>query len=136
MIAGGPVGEFVQMNFSSFPSMALRQDIRRKLSDDVMRLYVAPFRPLDRRGVAVFYPGQILAASDYLAELESHLDLVKDKRTLIFWGLKDPGFPPADLRRVEHALPNHRTTEFPDAGHFFFEDKYPEMIQIVLQQRN
>jgi haloalkane dehalogenase len=102
-----------------------------------MALYVAPFGPRDRRGIAVFYPGQILGASDYFSELESDLDRVKEKKTLIFWGLNDPGFPAADLRRMEHAFANHRTMEFSDAGHFFFEDKYREMIpEIIHQQSN
>lgn len=130
-LAGGPIGEFVQMNFNGFPLLALKQGIVRKLPEDVVNVYMDPFRPLDRRGVAIFYPGQILAASDYLAELEAGLGRINDKRTLIFWGMKDPGFPPPDLHRMERVFSNHKTVEFPNANHFFFEDTAPQMIEEI-----
>jgi haloalkane dehalogenase len=79
------------------------------------------------RGVAAFYPGQI-TASDYLAEVEAGLGRLGDRHALIFWGLRDPGFPRVDLRRFEQAFPHHETIELPDADHFFFEDAAPRMI--------
>lgn len=126
-LVGGPVGEFIQMNFNGFTAAALSHDISRKLPTDVAAIYRRPFRPLDRRGVAAFYPGQITAASAYFAEVEAGLSRIRDRRTLIFWGLRDPGFPRADLERHERAFPNHTTVELPEAGHFFFEDA-PERV--------
>jgi pimeloyl-ACP methyl ester carboxylesterase len=129
-LVGGPIGEFVQMNFNG--ALVLRkQEIARKLSENVGEVYMDPFRALDRRGVAVFYPGQILAASDYLAELEAEISRIEDKRALIFWGMKDPGIPPPDLRRMERILPSHKTIELPDAGHFFFEDAAQRVIEEI-----
>jgi haloalkane dehalogenase len=77
--------------------------------------------------VAAFYPGQITAASAYFTELEAGLPRIRDRRTLILWGMRDPGFPRADLERHERAFPNHTTVELPEAGHFFFEDA-PEQV--------
>ena len=133
-IAGGPIGEFVQMNFNYFPRMAIDSGINRRLSDDAIDAYVKPFQPLDRRGIAVFYPKQILDANDYLSDLQSHLDRINKKKTLIFWGLKDPGFPRVDMEQVESRLPNHLTMEFGKAGHFFFEDTSQEIVAQILQQ--
>jgi haloalkane dehalogenase len=92
---------------------------------------VRPFRPLDRRGIAIFYPGQILAASDYLAEVQAGLGRVGERRVLIFWGLRDPGFPRPDLERFEKAFPNHNTIELAAANHFFFEDSAQQMVQEI-----
>lgn len=131
-LAGGPIGEFVQMNFNGFPLLALKQGIVRKLPEDVVNVYMDPFRPFGRRGVAIFYPGQILAAPDYLAELEAGLGRIRDKKTLIFWGMKDPGFPPPDLHRMEGVFTNHKTVEFPNANHFFFEDTAPQMVEEIV----
>jgi pimeloyl-ACP methyl ester carboxylesterase len=119
-IAGGPVGEFVQMNFNGFVAMAIGHDIPG-LPADVADVYLRPFRPLARRGVAAFYPGQITAASDYFAEVEAGLPRLADRMALIIWGMRDPGFPRVDLEHFEKAFPNHRTVELADAGHFFFE---------------
>lgn len=128
VIAGGPVGEFLQANFNGIATFALTDSIVRELPADVADVYVRPFRPLDRRGIATFYPGQITATSDWFAELEADLSALKDKQALIFWALEDPGFPRADLARWEHVLPNHRTVELPHAHHFFFEDTTSEVI--------
>jgi haloalkane dehalogenase len=87
-----------------------------------------PFLPLNRRGIAAFYPGQITAATDYFAQLEAGLPRLADKKALIFWALQDPGFPRADLARFEKTFPTHKTIEFPNANHFFFEDEADEMI--------
>jgi pimeloyl-ACP methyl ester carboxylesterase len=130
-IAGGPIGEFVQMNFNGFASVALKQGVVRELPADVAELYLRPFRPLDRRGVAAFYPGQITAASEYMAEVEGRLGRVNDRRALIVWGMQDPGFPRVDLERFEKAFPSHKTIELADAGHFFFEDAAQLMVREI-----
>jgi pimeloyl-ACP methyl ester carboxylesterase len=128
VVAGGPVGEFVQMNFNGFASLGINHGIVRKLSPDVADVYLRPFRPLDHRGIAAFYPGQITAATGYFEEVEAGLPRIADKKALIFWALKDAGFPRGDLARFEQTFPNHKTIELPDANHFFFEDAANEMI--------
>jgi pimeloyl-ACP methyl ester carboxylesterase len=128
MLVGGPVGEFVQMNFNGFASLGINHGIVRKLPPEVADVYVRPFRPLDRRGIAAFYPGQITAAAGYFAEVEAGLPRVAGKKALIFWALEDAGFPRGDLARFEETFPNHKTIELPGANHFFFEDAADEMI--------
>jgi pimeloyl-ACP methyl ester carboxylesterase len=131
-IAGGLIGEFLQMNFNGFVSFALKQGVVRGLPEEVTEMYVRPFRPLDRRSVAAFYPGQITAASECMAEVEAGLTRVSDRRALIFWGMRDPGFPGPDLERFEKAFPNHRTIELGDADHFFFEDAAELMVNEII----
>ncbi|QSQ19497.1 alpha/beta fold hydrolase [Pyxidicoccus parkwayensis] len=128
VIAGGPVGEFIQANFNGIATLALKDSIARELPADVADVYARPFRPLDRRGIAAFYPGQITAASDWFGELEAGLPAFKDKQALIFWALEDPGFPRTDLARWEQTFPNHKTVELAHTHHFFFEDTASEVI--------
>lgn len=54
--------------------------------------------------MAAFYPGQVTAASEYLADVE------------------------AGLGRFEKAFPNHKTIELADGDRFFFEDYAPRMV--------
>ncbi|HMC23306.1 MAG TPA: alpha/beta fold hydrolase [Thermoanaerobaculia bacterium] len=130
-VMGGPIGEFVQMNFNGFASLALKEGVVRQLPEDVTEMYLRPFRPLDRRGVAAFYPGQITAAKDYFAEVEAGLSRVADRRALILWGTRDPGFPQVDLQRFEKAFPNHRTIQLTGANHFFFEDTAQQCVEEI-----
>jgi pimeloyl-ACP methyl ester carboxylesterase len=131
VIAGGPLGEFVQVNFNGFASLALKDGVVRELPPDVAEVYLRPFQPLDRRGIAAFHPGQITAATEYFAEVEAGLPRVAGKHALIFWALQDAGFPRADLARFEETFPNHKTIELPHANHFFFEDAAEQMISEI-----
>ncbi len=128
VIFGGPIGEFIQVNFPGIISLGLKHDVGRMLPPDVIEVYLRPFLPPNRRGITSFYPGQITAATDYFVELEAGLPHLADKKALIFWALKDPGFPRSDLARWERTFPSHKTIEFPNASHFFFEDEADQMI--------
>jgi pimeloyl-ACP methyl ester carboxylesterase len=130
-VVGGPLGEFAQMNFNAFAAAAIGHDTTRPLPEEVVDGYLRPFRRFEGRGVAAFYPGQITAASDYLAAVESGLGLMADRPALIFWGMQDPGFPRADLERFQKALPQHHTVELADARHFFYEGAAPRMIEEI-----
>ncbi|WP_438002125.1 alpha/beta fold hydrolase [Sorangium sp. So ce185] len=127
-IVGGPIGEFAQVNFNGFAALGIDNGIVRELPAEVADVYLRPFLPLDRRGIAAFYPGQITAATEYFAEVEAGLPRLADRKALIFWALKDVGFPRSDLARFEAAFPDHKTIELPDADHFFFEDAAEVMI--------
>jgi pimeloyl-ACP methyl ester carboxylesterase len=127
-VAGGPIGEFAQVNFNGFVKFGVRHGIVRELPPDEFEMYVRPFRPLGRRGIAAFYPGQITAANDYFAELEAGLPRLADKPALIFWALEDEGLRHSDLARWGKAFPDHKTIELPGANHFFFEDAADKMI--------
>lgn len=128
LIAGGPIGEFIQMNFNGFSEFGIRQGINRRLPSDVMSMYMRPSQPPHRRGVEAFYPDQITSATVWFQHLQTDLPRLKDKPALIFWALQDPGFSLQDLARFESTFPNHRTIRFPSANHFFFEDQCDAMI--------
>jgi haloalkane dehalogenase len=130
-IAGGPLGEFVQMNFNGFASLALHHGVVRALPPEEAEAYLRPFRPLGHRGIAAFYPGQITAATGFFAQVEAGLPKVADRPALIFWAGQDRGFPHDDLARFETLFPNHRTIELPLANHFFFEDAAEVMIPAI-----
>lgn len=131
VIFGGPIGEFIQTNFPGVISLGLKHDTIRKLPPEVVAIYTRPFLPPERRGITSFYPGQITQARDFFKQLVQGLPALADKPTLIFWALKDPGFPRADLIRWQKAFPNQRTVEFENSSHFFFEDNVNEMITSI-----
>jgi haloalkane dehalogenase len=91
-------------------------------------VYLRPFQPVERRGIAAFYPVQIRAGTDYFIEVGASLPRLACKRALIFWALLDAGVTRVDLGRFEATFPNHKTIELPNASHFFFEDAVDLMI--------
>ncbi len=67
-----------------------------------------------------------IRATFYFAELEAGLPRLADTKTLVFWALKDRG-----SSAVRANSPNHKTIEFPNANHFFFEDEADTMIRAI-----
>ncbi|WP_187142952.1 alpha/beta fold hydrolase [Terriglobus albidus] len=128
VIAGGPIGEFLQTSFNGFTRMGIQNGIVKKLPASTLDAYIAPSVPPNKRGVGSFYPGQIIAARDFFEGVERNLGRLRDKRALIFWGLHDVGFPRSDIDRFKQIFPVHHVVEFPNADHFFFEDEGEEMI--------
>jgi pimeloyl-ACP methyl ester carboxylesterase len=130
-IAGGPIGEFLQVNFNGIVGAALSNGIERDLPSSVATLYRRPFLPVERRGIAAFYPYEITAADDYFAEIEAGLARVARKPALIFWAGRDIGFPADDRARWERTFPDHKIIELPNADHFFFEDTADQVIREI-----
>jgi pimeloyl-ACP methyl ester carboxylesterase len=128
VVAGGPIGEFIQMNFNGIDSFAIERDLGSVAQPDVIEMYERPFLPLDRRGVVTLYPQQITAANEYFVEVEERLARLADRRMLIFWGLRDVGFTRSDLERWQRLFPNHEVHELPNASHFFFEDAPDQVV--------
>jgi pimeloyl-ACP methyl ester carboxylesterase len=120
VIAGGPIGEFLQMNFNGVVSFV--GNSVHASSAQALTFYKLPFQPIDRRGIAVFYPHEITAEADYFVSLDAKLSRLRSKPALFLWGAKDPGFLGTDLARWEKDFPDHRTVILPNANHFFFED--------------
>ncbi|NOK11175.1 alpha/beta fold hydrolase [Corallococcus exercitus] len=131
VIAGGPVGEFLQLNFNGFASFGLQNGVVHALPADVLESYLRPFVPVERRGIAAFYPGQITAATAYFQEVEAGLPRLADKEALLFWAHLDQGFPRSDTERFEKVFPKHRTVGLPNANHFFFEDTAEQVVAEV-----
>ncbi|NTX04603.1 alpha/beta fold hydrolase [Myxococcus sp. CA040A] len=131
VIAGGPIGAFAQHHFNAIASFGLKDSIVRELPRDVRDVYLRPFQPLERRGIATFYPGQITKAHTFFEEVEAGLPALVHKPALIFWALDDPGFPQADRVRWEQTFPSHHTIELANAHHFFFEDHADTVVSEI-----
>jgi len=131
LVAGGAIGEFAQMNWNGFASLGLQHGVMHSLPRHTLAHYLAPFRALPGRGIAAFYPREILAAREYFREVEAGLGRLSDKPALIFWAGLDEGFPAADLARLEQVFPKHETVLLPSANHFFFEDEAERMVDRI-----
>jgi haloalkane dehalogenase len=146
---GIPLGEgetdFMKMwvsmmqDATEFPWMMFAQGMTRKVPDEELAGYRAPFpEPRYEAGILKF-PALIAVQPDNpgvpmnVAAWEKLKDFRKPFLTL--WGQKDPVARGADKRMHEHipgceGQPHHR---FPDANHFLQEDVPDELVERVLR---
>ena len=120
---GGPIGRFLGLEFNGIPHMFFAIGTRDPVPDDVLEMYLRPFRRPDRREPTVIFPREIIASSEYLAEVEKRLGRIADRPALIIWGAKDGGFRAGDRERFERTFANHRTVILETAKHFIQEDE-------------
>jgi haloalkane dehalogenase len=119
---GGWPGRLLNRWFNLVPRVFFIRGFAHKLPPRVVAQYMAPWRDPLRRAPAAIGPRQLVAASEYLTEVESGLARVADRPALIVWGLRDFAFRDAMRKRFEDSFPNHRTRLFDDASHFLQED--------------
>jgi haloalkane dehalogenase len=121
-LMGGPIGRTLTRTFNFVPRFFFARGFAQPVSRDVLDLYLAPWRDPARRAPAVIGPRQLVAASEYLKEVEAGLPTLADRPTLIVWGKKDFAFHDTERERFEAAFPDHRTVVYNDASHFLQED--------------
>jgi haloalkane dehalogenase len=126
-LMGGSIGRFLGLNFNGIPHLFFAIGARDSLDDEVLEMYLRPFRRPDRREPTVIFPREIIGSSEYLAEVDANLARIADRPALIVWGAKDGGFRAAVRERFEQRFVNHRTVVLETAKHFIQEDE-PQRI--------
>ncbi len=121
-LMGGPVGRALTRAFNFVPRFFFSRGFAKPLAPEVLAMYLAPLHEPARRRPSVVAPHQLIAASDYLRDVEASLPLLADRPALIVWGLKDFAFSRADAGRFAGLFPKNKTIFYSDASHFLQED--------------
>lgn len=139
---GGPVGRFLIRRFNFFVNTVMKASFgdSSRLTPDIHRQYVQPLaHPADRKGCWVF-PGEIVAATDWLKALWEKREALADKPMLIAWGMKDIAFRQKELDRWIASFPSAKVVRYSDAGHFVAEEKpvelAAEIAALLASERN
>jgi haloalkane dehalogenase len=104
---------------------------RSKLTPAIHRHYLAALpTPADRRSTWVF-ARELIGSSAWYDGLWQRRELLCHKPALLLWGLKDPAFGRAALARWQELLPQARTVEFEDTGHFVQEEQGAESARLI-----
>lgn len=130
-LMGGPIGRFGTNRYLMFTNMVMPAGIkRRKLSQDELDPYRAPYAgDKPRTGMHVF-PEQITGAGPWLSRLEQLLTGFKGPALLI-WPQKDIAFRHKELKRWQSLLPQASTVELENCGHFLWEDAPEDCIRAI-----
>ena len=121
-LMGGPIGRTLNRRLMLVPRVFFARGLAQEPPREVLDLYFAPWRDPARRAPAAIGPKQLIAASDYLKEVEANLPKIADRPALIVWGTKDFAFRESERKRFEATFPNHRTILYDNASHFLQED--------------
>ena len=121
-LMGGPIGRTLNRRLMLVPRVFFARGLAQEPPREVLDLYFAPWRDPARRAPAAIGPKQLIAAADYLTEVEANLPKIADRPALIVWGTKDFAFRDGERKRFEAIFPNHRTILFDNASHFLQED--------------
>jgi len=130
-VMGGPIGRSLTAAFNFVPKFFFARGLARRPSPEVLRMYLAPWRDPARRAAAVIAPRQLIAAADYLRQVEGNLPKLADRPALIVWGTKDFAFREAERERFERFFPKHKTVLLDDASHFLQEDAGDQIAESI-----
>lgn len=121
------LGRFLVERFNAFAWPATWMAVQKPMNDDVKAGFLFPYpTAASRRSVADFVadiPMELNHPSRLtLAEVGERLILLKSKRVMILWGLKDFCFDQTFLAEFEYRFPQAQKLIFSDAGHYVLED--------------
>jgi len=130
-IMGGPVGRSLTFAFNFVPKFFFSRGLAKRPPPAALDMYLAPWQSRSRRIASVIAPGQLIAASSYLREVERNLPRLADRPALIVWGTKDFAFQDAARERFERTFVKHQTVLLHNASHFLQEDAGDEIAAAI-----
>ena len=128
---GGPIGRMLIRRYNFFVKSFMRQAFAdpATLTPAIHAHYLKPLAtPADRQGCLVF-PRQIINATAWLEKIWSSIEVLRDKPTLIVWGMKDIAFREKELRRGQQAFSRADLVQLAGAGHYVPEEAPGELAE-------
>jgi pimeloyl-ACP methyl ester carboxylesterase len=104
-----------------------------KPSPQLLRHYTGPFGIPSERYGTIGFARSMLNDQDWFEELWNNSDAIKNKRTLLVWGMADRFITPRNLEKFEKHFLNSRSVKIMDAGHFPHEEK-SEVVVAEIQK--
>ena len=130
-LMGGPLGRFGAERYCAFVNLVMPASMRRrKLSDEDMRAFRAPFRSLQSRRPMHVFPAQITGAREFLARCAAFVEGFKGP-ALFVWPERDIAFREKELARWRSLLPDAEVVRVPNCGHFLWLDAPDECLVAV-----
>ena len=126
---GGPFGRFLIKTRNFFARDILKAVFgnKKKLTPELHAHYLRPLEvPEERKGSWTF-PREIVGSSEWLSTLWENSPVLKEKKILLAWGMKDIAFREKELNHWIEVFPEAAVVRFPDAGHYLAEEKPAEL---------
>lgn len=132
-VVGSGLSKLLTTRYNALARWLIPAGINRKLSEQELAAYMGPFRTVDSRLPMWIFAHQILASSEYLAQVEAGLSTLREKPALVVWGEADGAFRAPDRLRLLRHFPNHRVRLLHGAKHFIQENAPDEICAEILE---
>ena len=123
-------GALLVQGLNAFSGIAARVAFKKPVSAEVRKAYTGPYDSWDNRIATLRFVQDIPLKPDdpgysIVQMTESRLPEFTDKPCLIAWGEKDFVFDRHFLKKWKRIFPHAKVLEYPDCGHYIFEDGGP-----------
>ncbi len=131
-IMGSRFALFLNRQFNFFPKLVLSQGFKRSKLDSLAReMHMRPFDNHEARRGPIVLAGQILGAKDFFRFIETHIDRIADRPTLIAWPTEDFAFSDVHRKRIESMFNDHTSVSLEGCGHCIAEDAPEELLEVI-----
>lgn len=132
-----PLGALAVRYGNAFARAATVVGVRRRLTREVRRGYLAPYdRPSRRVAILEFVRDIPVRRTDpaygVLQDTERALATFRDRPVLICWGMRDFVLDVDILERWQEIYPHAQVHRFPDARHYVLEDATDAIGDLVV----
>ena len=130
------IGSFFVRLINGFAWPATFMATAKGLSKDAKNGLLAPYDSWRNRIAVWRFVKDIPYESNHptrtlLKETEFKLSELKTKEIISCWGMKDFCFHPEFLKKWKNILPNLKSYEFEDSGHYVLEDNYSDCVKKI-----
>ena len=126
-------GTLAVRGMNAFAGAATFMAVEKRLPPAVKAGYLKPYDSWANRIATLRFVEDIPLSPSHpsyatLTGIEEALPTLADKPMLLVWGMKDWCFTPAFLAEFERRFPKAKTLRIADAGHYVFEDAWPQIV--------
>lgn len=126
------LGRMMYLNFNAAVNFIMPSAFgNKKILSPQIHAHYKMALPKGHRHATYAFAKELMNASDWWQTLWDSADVLRHKKILIFWGLKDKFILPKELQRWRKRFPSARVITFEDAGHFVQEEKSVEMVKHI-----
>lgn len=120
-----------QLNFSARFLLPAAFGNKKHLTAALHKHYTAPFSRASERNGTLAFAKSLLHDQQWFAETGEQCAVLRDKRVLLLWGMKDSFITPKYADKLMQMFPHADRIDFPEAGHFVFEEKGEEVSREI-----
>ena len=136
LVRNTKLGALLVQGLNAFSGIAARVAFKKPVSAEVRNAYTGPYDSWDNRIATLRFVQDIpLKPADpgynIVQMTESRLTEFTNKPCLLAWGEKDFVFDQHFLRQWKRLFPQAKVLEYPDCGHYIFEDGGPSLTQAI-----
>ena len=136
LVRNTKLGALLVQGLNAFSGIAARVAFKKPVSAEVRNAYTGPYDSWDNRIATLRFVQDIpLKPEDpgysIVQMTESRLSEFAGKPCLLAWGEKDFVFDQHFLKQWKRLFPQAKVLEYPDCGHYIFEDGGPALTQAI-----